>query len=105
MSALSEAEIEEILEKLTELENMTVTEREKCIIPVEDVFKNKERVDLPEFFSKLARCGQHIYLKKIKKDIPISEIVRLYDKDGFYPLGEITEKDGVKYFSQKKCFR
>lgn len=80
---------------LTELENMTVTEREKCIIPVEDVFKNKERVDLPEFFSKLARCGQHIYLKKIKKDIPISEIVRLYDKDGFFAVGEVKEyEDG-----------
>lgn len=81
---------------LSELENMTESERESCVLPVEDVFKNKQRVELSDFFARLARCGQQIYLSKIKKEISVSEIVRLYDANGFFAVGEVREyEDGL----------
>ena len=81
---------------LSELENMTESERASCVLPVEDVFKNKQRVELSDFFARLARCGQQIYLSKIKKEISVSEIVRLYDANGFFAVGEVREyEDGL----------
>lgn len=78
---------------LAELENMSEDERELCVLPVEDVFKDNPRVELPEFFARLARCGQHIYLSKIKKEFPVGTVVRLYDGNAFFAVGEVREYD------------
>lgn len=81
---------------LTELENMTRDEREACVLPVEHVFRNLEEIRLPEFFARLARCGQHIYLNKIKKELPVGATVRLCDGNGFFAVGEVREyEDGA----------
>lgn len=76
---------------LGELENMTDEEREKCIFPVEYIFRNLEEVLLPPFFSRLAHSGLEIYLKKIKLDLPVGTRVRLSDENGFFALGEVRE--------------
>lgn len=81
---------------LTELENMTDSEREACIFPVEYIFRKYDEVRLPAFFSKLAHSGLEIYLHKIKVDLPIGTIVRLSDEGGFFALGEVREFDGGK---------
>ena len=76
---------------LTELENMSEDERNKCIFPVEYIFRDLREVVLPDFFSKLAHSGLEIYLKKINLDLPIGTRVRLLDKDGFCAVGEVRE--------------
>ena len=81
---------------LTELENMTDSEREACIFPVEYIFRKYDELRLPAFFSKLAHSGLEIYLHKIKADLPIGTIVRLSDEGGFFAIGEVREFDGGK---------
>ena len=81
---------------LAEIEAMSEEEREALIIPTEEIFKDKKEVILPPFFSRLARCGVEIYLKKINRDFPIGEILRLSDGRGFFALGEVREFEGGK---------
>ena len=81
---------------LSELENMSETERESCIFPVEYIFRQYEEVKLSAFFSKLAHSGLEIYLKKINLDLPTGTMVRLSDENGFFALGEVREYEGGK---------
>ena len=76
---------------LTELENMSEEERLSVVHPVEDVFKKYELVILPEFFARLARAGQEIYLHKIKKDLKLGDVVRIADQNGFFAVGEVRD--------------
>lgn len=78
---------------LSEFENMSETEREACILPVEYIFRDLREVKLPAFFSKLAHSGLEIYLKKIGLDLPVGERVRLADENGFFAVGEVREYD------------
>ena len=79
---------------LSEYENMSDDEREAKIFPIEQVFRDKREVVLPEFFSRLAHSGLEIYLKKIGFSAELGELVRLCDKDGFFAIGEVREFDG-----------
>ena len=79
---------------LSEIEAMSEEEREGLIIPTERIFSNMKRVELPDFFARLARCGVEIYLKKISESLPLGERVTLYDKKGFFAVGEVREFDG-----------
>ena len=79
---------------LSEIEAMSESEREALIIPTEEIFNDKREVFLSPFFSRLARCGVEIYLKKINKDFPVGEILRMSDEKGFFALGEVREFEG-----------
>ena len=76
---------------LDELENMSDEEREKCIFPVEYIFRNYGEIRLSEFFSRLAHSGLEIYLQKIGAELPVGTIVRLSDGNGFFAVGEVRE--------------
>lgn len=76
---------------LEELEAMTDEERESVIRPTEEIFEKYEIVRLPDFFARLAHSGLEIYLKKIKTDLPLGTLVRLYEAEGFFALGEVRE--------------
>lgn len=76
---------------LEELENLLPNEREARVLPVERVFKDLPRVTLSDFFARLASCGVEIYLKKINLTLDPLERVTLYDKNGFFALGEVRE--------------
>lgn len=81
---------------LEQLEQMSESEREACVLPIEKVFEGYRRVELPEFFARLAHNGQQVYLSKIRLEIPQGETVRLYDGDGFFAVGEVREyEDGL----------
>lgn len=81
---------------LEEIEAMNEGDRLACVLPVEDVFKRYEVVELPDFFARLAHSGLEIYLSKIKKHLNVGETVRLYDADGFFAVGEVREfEDGL----------
>ena len=80
---------------LSELENMTVVEREARVLPIERIFLDLPEVKLPDFFARLAHSGLEIYLKKISLDLPLGQMVRLCDKNGFFAVGEVREfEDG-----------
>ena len=81
---------------LTELESMSEEERLGFVRPVEEVFKKYEIVELPDFFARLAHSGLEIYLYKIKRELNLGQIVRLYDKDGFFAVGEVKEYEDQK---------
>ena len=81
---------------LSDLEAMTEEERWARVLPIETVFKDWKRVTLPDFFARLASSGLEIYLKKIEKELQLGERVRLYNKDGFFAIGEVQEyEDGA----------
>ncbi len=81
---------------LAELEGMSEQQRLSCILPVEDVFKKYDCVVLDDFYSRLARSGQQIYLHKIKKQYKPGDVLRISDKDGFFAVGEVREfEDGT----------
>jgi tRNA pseudouridine55 synthase len=80
---------------LGELEAMSESERDELVVDVERVFEEHEKITLPPFFARLARCGLEIYLSKIGKSLPVGERVRLADESGFFALGEVREfEDG-----------
>ncbi len=75
-----------------EIENMTAEEREKLLIPTENLFSSLPEARLESFYEKLSRNGCEIYQKKIKTDFKVGERVRMLTKSGeFYALGEVRE--------------
>ena len=79
---------------LSEIEAMSEEEKEALIIPTEKIFEKERRLVLSPFFARLARCGVEIYLKKIGESAEVGEKIALYDKDGFFALGEVREFEG-----------
>ena len=80
---------------LSEIEALSLEERDKLIIPTERVFECYERITLEPFFARLARCGVEIYQKKIGRSLPIGTRVTLADEQGFFALAEVREfEDG-----------
>lgn len=73
------------------LENMTVEQRQALLIPTEELFMDAKMVVLPDFYARLFKSGCEIYQKKIKTSYPVSEFLRIYDKDGFFALGQVRE--------------
>ena len=78
---------------LSEIEAMSENERDALIIPTEKIFEKEKKVTLPPFFARLARCGVEIYLKKIGETANVGDKIALYDKEGFFALGEVREFD------------
>ena len=76
---------------LAQLEAMTEKEREQALYPVEALFSDLKNITLAPFFSRLARCGAEIYLRKIGLSANVGERVRLSDERGFFALGEVRE--------------
>ncbi len=90
---------------LTQLENMTESERETLIKDTETLFYEHKKVVLPDFFARLSSSGCEIYLKKLGLDLNVGEKVRLYDKNGFFSLGEVREFEGGRAIKPIKKFR
>lgn len=89
-----------------DLNNMTTEEILSHLIPIEKMFLHLKEARMDEFFNRLYFHGEKIKLGKLRGiNGETGELFRVYDKDGFYSLGEIVESDGVKYFRQKKLFR
>lgn len=90
---------------IDELEKMNECEREELLIPTESLFEGLERVTLSSFYEKLCRNGCEIYLKKIRKDLPIGTRVTLWNEEGiFFALGEVREYSEGKAIKSIKAF-
>jgi len=89
-----------------DLNDMSVDEILSHLIPVENMFMHLPKASMDSFFNRLYSHGEKIKLGKLRKiHGEVGDLFRVYDENGFYSLGEITEIDGVKYFYQKKSFR
>lgn len=75
-----------------EIGQMTEEERISLLLPVERAFTDCVRIILPDFFEKLARDGNEIYLSKIgAAELPVGSLVRLSGERGFFALGEVRK--------------
>ena len=90
---------------LEELEAMSEEERAKLVIPIERIFMDYRKIVLPAFFARLAHSGLEIYLKKIGAEAELGERIRLYDKDGFFALGEVREYENGAAIKPIRMFR
>lgn len=88
-----------------DLNDMTVEEILSHVIPTEKMFMHLPEARMDTFFNRLYSHGEKIKLSKLRGiKGEVGDLFRVYDENGFYSLGEITEKDGIKYFYQKKYF-
>lgn len=76
---------------LDAIEAMSPEERASLLLPTETLFTHLPKVTLSDFFAKLARNGCEIYEKKIGASIPLGVMLRVYDRDGFFAVGEVRE--------------
>lgn len=78
---------------------------EKYLIPTDELFTEYREVRLSEFYSKLAKCGNEIYLKKIGISAEAGEIFRTYDCDGnFFALTQCREYENGMALANLKMF-
>jgi tRNA pseudouridine55 synthase len=76
---------------LEAIEAMTPDERSALLLPTETLFEHLPKITLSDFFAGLSRNGCEIYQKKIGSDHPLGTMLRVYDRNGFYAVGEIRE--------------
>ncbi len=76
---------------LGELEAMTPEERMGCLIPVEQLFSAFPAVTVGDFFSHLLHNGACPARRKLGIAYPPATKLRLYDKNGFFALGEVVD--------------
>lgn len=88
-----------------ELEKMSETERIEVLKPTESLFSDLPKVVLSNFFANLCRTGNEIYQHKIKTNFDTFTKVALYDKDGFFALGEVREFEGGSAIKPIKQFK
>ena len=72
---------------------MTDDELKAMLWPAESVLTGFDKLILPDFFGTLARHGNRIYLKKIRKSFPVGTRLRMCDSKGFFALGEVRDYD------------
>ena len=87
-----------------QLVSMSDDELKALLRPVESVLTGIPELTLPDFFGGLARHGNEIYLKKIRKDIPLGTRVRMKDSSGFFALGEVREFENGPAVKPVKAF-
>ena len=90
---------------LSELEEMSTEERMALLLPIESLFSDLPRADLPAFYEKLSRSGCEIYQKKIRTSFAIGQRVRMYGENGvFYALGDVREYENGSAIKSIKLF-
>lgn len=90
---------------LEELENMSESERSSAVFDIEYIFRAQRSVSLPPFFARLAHSGLEIYLKKIGFSAEAGELIRLYDSEGFFAIGEVRDFSGEAAIKPIRQFR
>ena len=91
--------------RFDDLNDMTLEEILSHLIPIEKMFMHLPEARLDDFYDRLYRQGQKIRLWKLNGiEGNVGDLYRVYDENGFYSIGEITEIEGKKYFYQKKLF-
>lgn len=74
-----------------QLSEMSIEQRYELLHPVEELFDGCPNVILPQFFATLASHGAEIYQKKLGTHFDSGTLVKLYNENGFFALGRVTE--------------
>lgn len=85
---------------------MNEGELERALIPVESLFSDYQKINLPAFYERLAKNGAEIYTKKIgMQELGVGAKVRVCDASGsFFALGEVREFNGDNAIKPIKMF-
>lgn len=89
---------------LEELEARTLEEREQALIPCEALFASLPKFKPAPFYERLAKNGQPLYLKKIGLNAEVGERFAVFDDNGFFALGEVSEQEGERVLRLIKRF-
>lgn len=73
------------------------------IIPVDTVFPYPP-LSLADFYNRLVFNGQAVAIRKLGINAENGDKFKLYDRKGFYGIGEVTEKEGEKTLKCIKFF-
>ncbi len=76
---------------LDTLAAMSEEARAAAVIPTAEIFSALPVVTLPDFYARLARNGQPIYLRRIRRHDPLGTRVTFYDRDGFFAVAEVED--------------
>ncbi len=90
---------------LDALQAMPEDERDGLLIPLEEIFKNDERVTLSDFYARLAHAGAPLYQRKLGVRIPVGTRVALYDREGFFALAESVMTEDEPMLRSLRLFR
>lgn len=60
-----------------------------CLLPVETLFSDLPKTELPAFYLRLALNGCEIYLKKIGCTLDVGSLVRIYGGGAFIGIGSV----------------
>ncbi len=89
------------LDKLGEL---SYEERAALLCPLEDAFADLKSVTLPDFYARLSKNGCEIYQKKIGTKFDEGTMLKVYDKSGFYAVGEVRSYEKGSAIKLVKLF-
>ena len=89
---------------IEELEQMEPEQRQTLLMPVESLFSEAVPVTLPDFYARLCRSGCEIYQSKIKTSLDLDTFVRIYDKNGFFALGQVRSYENGTAIKAVKLF-
>ena len=89
---------------ISELEKISYEDRCRLIIPTEELFSDYDKVFLSDFYSRLAKSGCEIYQSKIKTAHPVDKFVTMWDKKGFFALGQVKQYEGGTAIKAVKLF-
>ncbi|MBO4501472.1 MAG: tRNA pseudouridine(55) synthase TruB [Clostridia bacterium] len=90
---------------LETLEDLSLAEREKLVIPVELALSALPALTVPPFYEKLIKSGCAVDTAKFARALPKEEReYRLYGENGFFAVGKTTLSDGVLLIKHKKLF-
>ena len=80
---------------LSALEEMNATERDACLLPVDCLLHAYPAVTLNDQSALLLQQGRTIEYQPDNNAMPIGEVIRLYNRQHFMGLGEITAKQEI----------
>ena len=89
---------------LEEIEKMSPSEREACLLPTEQIFSPHPIFVLPPFFDRLIANGCRVDVKKIGLKGSLGQRFRLYRNGRFFALGELIENEGISTLCKIKDF-
>lgn len=89
---------------LEQLGEMSMEERVRLLMPLDEFFNDFPSVELAEFYYKLASSGTEIYQKKINTDFDDDIFVKLYHGNEFFALAQVTEFESGSALKPVKQF-
>lgn len=89
---------------LEDLENMTLEERYSLVMPTDTLFQDCPRLDVNDFYAKLIIGGTELYQEKTHTTFDLGKRIRIYHKNRFLALGEVSNFENGTAIKPIKLF-